>query len=426
MNAFDLNSCFALTAAQIADFRKQGFITSVLGIGTEQGAPLPTGQGGFFRNSDGDVIITRLDKSAMQKLANAGGGNYVSLSAGDADINRLMKTRVKGSRSRVEKGTFETVRWKETGPWLVSLLLPLAALAFRRGWLLSACLLVLTAIPNEPALAFSLMDLWQRQDQQAHKALLAGEAERASALAKDPLRKGVADYRKGDYEAAVEDFSSSGGAEAAYNKGNALAKLGKFQEAIDAYDQALKGQPGMEDAEYNREAVKKLLQQQKQEEQNQQGKQGNKDQQGEQDQRKESEAAEGGQNQQQAEDKTGSARDKEKDNKNAFSEAAEQARKDAAGEDPGQQEELTAKQEQENNSEIAQPQASQQDRDGDQQEKAGTVAEAEDLSSEEKIAAEQWLRRIPDDPAGLLRRKLRYQYIQRGGNAGKPADPQPW
>ncbi len=431
--------------------RKQGFITSVLGIGTEQGAPLPTGQGGFFRNSDGDVIITRLDKSAMQKLANAGGGNYVSLSAGDADINRLMKTRVKGSRSRVEKGTFETVRWKETGPWLVSLLLPLAALAFRRGWLLSACLLVLTAIPNEPALAFSLMDLWQRQDQQAHKALLAGEAERASALAKDPLRKGVADYRKGDYEAAVEDFSSSGGAEAAYNKGNALAKLGKFQEAIDAYDQALKGQPGMEDAEYNREAVKKLLQQQKQEEQNQQGKQGNKDQQGEQDrqdkndqqggqdqqdknnqqgdkgqQRKESEAAEGGQNQQQAEDKTGSARDKEKDNKNAFSEAAEQARKDAAGEDPGQQEELTAKQEQENNSEIAQPQASQQDRDGDQQEKAGTVAEAEDLSSEEKIAAEQWLRRIPDDPAGLLRRKLRYQYIQRGGNAGKPADPQPW
>ncbi|NOY16192.1 MAG: tetratricopeptide repeat protein [Gammaproteobacteria bacterium] len=359
-----------------------------------------------------------------------------------------MKTRVKGSRNRVEKGTFETVRWKETGPWLVILLLPLAALAFRRGWLLSVCLLVLTAIPNEPALAFSMMDLWQRQDQQAHKALLAGEAERASALAKDPLRKGVADYRKGDYEAAVEDFSSSGGAEAAYNKGNALAKLGKLQEAIDAYDQALKGQPGMEDAEYNREAVKKLLQQQKQEEQNQQGKQGNKDQQGGQDQqdknnqqgdkgqqRKESEAAEGGQNQQQAEDKTGSARDKEKDNKNAFSEAAEQARKDAAGEDPGQQEALTAKQEEENNGEngaeedqrpVAQPQASQQDREGDQQEKSGTVAEAEDLSSEEKIAAEQWLRRIPDDPAGLLRRKLRYQYIQRGGNAGKPADPQPW
>jgi Ca-activated chloride channel family protein len=53
-------------------------------------------------------------------------------------------------------------------------------------------------------------------------------------------------------------------------------------------------------------------------------------------------------------------------------------------------------------------------------------ATAEELSSEEQIAAEQWLRRIPDDPAGLLRRKLQYQYIQRGGQAGNPDDVQPW
>jgi len=437
--------------------RRQGFITSVLGMGTEQGAPLPTGQGGFFRNSDGDVITTRLDVPAMQKLANAGGGNYVSLSASDADISRLMEVRVKGSRNRTENDTFETSRWKETGPWLVILLLPLAVLAFRRGWLLSVFLLVFTAIPNQPALAFTMTDLWQRQDQQAHKALLAGEAERASELARDPLRKGAADYRKGDFEAAVEDFSSSDGAEAAYNKGNALAKLGKLQDAIDAYDQALKDQPGMADAEYNREAVEKLLQQQKQQEQKQQGKQDNKnqqgdqnskDQQGEQDQQdknsqqsekgqqgEDSESAEGGQDQQQTEDQAGSVGDKEKDSKNAFSDAAEQARKDAEAKESEQQEELAAKQEKENNSEngaeedqraTTQPEEPQQDKDGDQQERTATAAEAEDLSSEEQIAAEQWLRRIPDDPAGLLRRKLRYQYIQRGGNDGKPADPQPW
>ena len=29
-------------------------------------------------------------------------------------------------------------------------------------------------------------------------------------------------------------------------------------------------------------------------------------------------------------------------------------------------------------------------------------------------AAQQWLRKIPDDPGGLLRRKFRYQYRQRG------------
>ncbi|MFW2438140.1 MAG: VWA domain-containing protein [Arenicellales bacterium] len=428
--------------------RQQGFITSVLGIGTELGAPLPTGQGGFFTNNDGDVITTRLDVPAMKELAKAGGGHYVSLSANDTDITRLMQTRVKGSRSRAENDTFETARWKETGPWLVILLLPLAALAFRRGWLLSVCLIVMTAIPNEPAMAFSMTDLWQRQDQQAHKALLEGEVERASELAKDPLRKGVAEFRKGDFEAAVEDFSFSDSAEAAYNKGNALAKLGKLQQAIDAYDQALKEQPGMQDAEYNREAVEKLLQQQSQ--QDQQDKQDDKNQQGDQDkdnqdkdnqqgdqdqedkdkqqgekgqQGKESESSEGGQ-EQQAEDKA-----------NAFSDAAEQARKDAESEEAEQQEEQAAKPQEGNDSEKgteedqqseAQSAEVQPGENDDQQENGRATAEAEDLSSEEQIAAEQWLRRIPDDPAGLLRRKLRYQYIQRGGGSGKAADPQPW
>ena len=42
----------------------------------------------------------------------------------------------------------------------------------------------------------------------------------------------------------------------------------------------------------------------------------------------------------------------------------------------------------------------------------GTV-DARPLDSEEQLAAEQWLRRIPDDPGGLLRRKFLYQYRQR-------------
>jgi Ca-activated chloride channel family protein len=441
--------------------RQQGYITSILGIGTEQGAPLPTGQGGFFRDNDGDVITTRLDRSAMQKLAEAGGGNYLTLSTSDADITRLMQARIKGARSLSANESFETSRWKETGPWLVILLLPLAALAFRRGWLLSVCLIVFTAMPDQPALAFSMTDLWQRQDQQAHKALLAGDAERASVLAKDPLRKGVADFRNGDYAAAVDDFSKSDSAEAAYNRGNALAKLGKLEEAIDAYDQALKDQPAMEDAEYNRAEVEKLLQQQEQQEQNkdqqnkneqskdqqdkneqdndqknqqgkQDGQQGDKQQSENGQQGDESDSSQGGQDQQQADGK-------EKDNENAFSDAAEQVKNDAEkneaeNKETEQPEQMTVGKQQENDKEqgpeeaqqSSQAEESQQGQDDDQQQKAASVAEAEELSSEEQIAAEQWLRRIPDDPAGLLRRKLRYQYIQRGGDSGKAGDPQPW
>jgi Ca-activated chloride channel family protein len=42
---------------------------------------------------------------------------------------------------------------------------------------------------------------------------------------------------------------------------------------------------------------------------------------------------------------------------------------------------------------------------------AGNMEETPE--SELQKADEQWLRRIPDDPAGLLRRKFRYQYKKR-------------
>ena len=59
---------------------------------------------------------------------------------------------------------------------------------------------------------------------------------------------------------------------------------------------------------------------------------------------------------------------------------------------------------------------------GEQDAPAGTTATAEpaELDSEEQQAAEQWLRRIPDDPGGLLRRKFLYQYRQRAGTAAPP------
>lgn len=258
------------TIKAASELRKQGVVTSVLGFGTEQGAPLPTGRGDFVRNKDGEVVTTRLDLSAMQELARAGGGEFVGLTAGDTDIQRLLNARVASTRSQLADEFDQTTRWKETGPWLVILLLPFAALAFRRGWLLSISLLAMTGLPVEPAMAFAMEDLWQRQDQQAHKALLDGDLEAAAKLARDPLRKGAAEYKQGNYEAAAKEFASAQGSEAAYNEGNALAKLGKYEEAIDAYKEALKEQNNMQDARYNKEAVETLLEKQKQQQQQQQ------------------------------------------------------------------------------------------------------------------------------------------------------------
>ena len=44
------------------------------------------------------------------------------------------------------------------------------------------------------------------------------------------------------------------------------------------------------------------------------------------------------------------------------------------------------------------------------------------LSEEQRLACEQWLRRIPDDPGGLLRRKFALEYRARGDRPPSRSD----
>jgi Ca-activated chloride channel family protein len=49
-----------------------------------------------------------------------------------------------------------------------------------------------------------------------------------------------------------------------------------------------------------------------------------------------------------------------------------------------------------------------------------------DEALEEQQALEQWLRRVPDDPGGLLRRKFRYQTMQRLREGEEPDESVRW
>jgi Ca-activated chloride channel homolog len=46
--------------------------------------------------------------------------------------------------------------------------------------------------------------------------------------------------------------------------------------------------------------------------------------------------------------------------------------------------------------------------------------------AEREQAMQQWLRRIPDDPSGLLREKFRYESRQRQRQGEEIDDDKPW
>ena len=469
----------ALLAAEA--LRAAGHRLAVIGIGTADGAAVPG-----VTSSRGDVIA-RLDAPALRALARAGGGAYAVLSADDADLNRVLRDPAAMARGLKQTEAMQTEVWKGLGPWLVLGLLPFGALAFRRGWVLGLVLLLgaqSSLMVPRPAVALGWNDLWQRRDQQAAQALDSGDYERALTAAEDPARIGAAKFRLGDYAAAAEAFAAGDDAEYAYNRGNALARAGQYEQAIAAYQQALGKDPDHADAEYNKEQVERLLQQQQQQpsgqgqqDETQQDQSDQSDQnQADQDQANQDQANQNqpGQSQsdqnQSGEDDAGQDQSDQNqtDQEQSVGGASDQQQADQADSEQQQsadagkavdQQKQPADEPSEPNSEQASAQASAQasepvsdraDPEAAEQaaadyrdEAAARQAEADeqpqqgppgalaepDFSPEElesRQAADQWLRRIPDDPAGLLRRKFLYQYRGRAAEQADMAVGNPW
>ncbi|HED16996.1 MAG TPA: VWA domain-containing protein [Gammaproteobacteria bacterium] len=429
--------------------RKKGYRISVLGVGTQTADPLTNAQGQLLRTTaDGKLIVPQLEAAALQAVAEAGGGRYHTFNSSDSDIRSLLDNSTSlSTENNLINSEMQGQDWKDSGPWLALLLLPLAALAFRRGWLLSLVLLVGVLSPPQQAMAADWEDLWQRPDQQAAIALAEKDYARASQVAEDPLQRGSAEYKRKNYAQALKDFSRASGTTADYNRGNTLAKLGRYKEAITAYETALKSAPGMKDALANKAAVEALLRQQKKQNKKQQGKkqqgknqqgknqqgknQQGKNQQGKNQQGKNQQGkSQQGKNQQgknqQGKNQQGKNRQGKnqqnngKADKNQFANAAKALEKKHAAEKSAAEKKTDQNRNKGLNNNGGKSPAEQQ-----QAQANGQPARAESLSTEEEIAAEQWLRRIPDDPGGLLRRKFLYQYQQRPQREGT-GSRQPW
>lgn len=396
---------------------------SVLGIGTEQGAPIPLPEGGYLKDNHGTIIVPQLEQPLLQSLTRSLGGRYQTMTVADDDLKSLLPTgKINQIFSEQVSTDREFNQWYDAGYWLVWLLLPVALLGFRRGWLV---VLMLTLLPiTQDTMAFNWDDLWLTRDQQGAKALQEGNPELAARLFKTPSWKAEALFQSQQFEESASTLNTqridSGNAILEYNRANALAKAGKLQEAIDGYDQALALQPDMDDARFNRNLVEQLLKQQSQ--QNQESNKAPKKDQQQSGQERDNQQSQTNENPSDSQntDRPESSASQDKDHgKTPRGSGADSQQQDSSSTEQNQktnQQQTQPNQTEEDAPDTSQPSGRQEEpdknRDKSQQTRTGTSDRENDEQplSPEQQAIESWLRTIPDDPGGLLRRKFLQQH----------------
>ena len=371
----------------------------ILGLGTSEGAPIPMGNGGFVKDKNGSILLPKLDSSALRELADLGGGKFVSMSNDDSDINHLLQAVASDfpETTAVSDQTFDI--WEDYGYWLILLLLPLLLASFRKG-VVFVIILAPSLFNASPTQASIWQDLWFTEDQQGYKALQQGDTEAAQGLFENPRWQASAAYKNQDYQAAAKQFSQGSGTDDFYNLGNSLARAGDLDGAIKAYNQALAIEPDMEDAIANRQLIEQLKQQQQN--QDQKGDPQNQDQDGESQDQDQQQS----QSQQQSEDQQ---------------QQSEEQQSSEQQQNTGEEDEST-EQEQEEKSKAASNEE-QPEEEQSEEEQSKQLSEEDSLKQQQQMELQQWLRRVPDDPGGLLKQKFRYQSQQRASEQRNPPPP---
>ncbi len=389
----------------------QGASLAILGLGTENGGPVKiSDEQGLLRNKDGSIAIVKLSRDAFQALTNATGGTYSEISLDDTDWQSLLKPIDPLSlQSRESDRQYDA--WYDRGTELCLILLVLALPAFRKGIIF--CLVLIPSLLISPQSEASIWSsLWQRADQQGAELLDNGDPNAAAAIFENKQWKSIAHYRDGNFSASAKSLEGIDTPDANYNRGNALAQLGEYQKAIDAYQQTLNTEPEHTDALFNKALVEKLLEQQKQQEQQQQNQQNQQNSDND-------EQSEGEQGDQQQQNQDPSQQNQQNDEQQ---DQDQQQQQDQQNDQNSQQDQNEQSSEQE---QTESEQQQQQNEQASEQAQEGHPKPFDELSDEEKQTMEQWMRQIPDDPGGLLRRKFRYQYEQRQRN-GQNEVPETW
>lgn len=377
----------------------RGYRVSVLAMGTAAGAG--------YRDREGRIHRSALEPAMLAAVATAGGGRVHAWDEAPGQVVAALGRAGTGHEGGSTPAHGAGLVREDGGFWLLPPALLLLLFAFRRGGVLALLVLGLLA-PPPPVLAAGqeapAASLWRRADQAAHARSAA--AERA--------------YREGDFDAAARGFAGVPGADAAYNRGNALARAGRYEEAIAAYDEALSAEPGMPDALANRAAVQAAMRRGPPPpggaRDNDRPPDGGDDGQG----AGRSDSGQGADGRAAPDDRTGRAPE---DDATAPAAPPEGRDEDAAAPPPTSDDAGPGDDAGQDAADAAQREAMQRaleaggddvgGQDAGERPRASAASPEDSAAEEREQANAAWLRRVPDDPGALLRARFRNEHLRR-------------
>lgn len=366
---------------------------SVLGFGTEAGAPVKLENGELLKTATGAVVIPKLPQTQLAALAKRSGGVYAQATASANALDSLLNLPPLSALDQANAGKqIQGDQWQDNAIYLVWLLLPLLLLQRKYSSLLSLGVLMLLPYQADAA---EWRDLWQTKQQQAIQDYASGNFTSAQNKFSDPLWQGNAAYRSGDYAAAEQAFRQAAeqnpDKDALHNLGNSLAQQQRYEEALAAYQQALEYSKDFAPAQQNADLMQQLLQQQEQEQQQKQEQQEQQQQDGEKQQQQDADG------EPQSNDNADSEGDTDSESQQQQTEQQQQ------NAEPEQQEQAEQ-----------QPMQTEEDVQPDATEQQQAVHETwPNATPEEQQQLDNLLRKVQDDPALLLRNKMYLEYLKR-------------
>ena len=188
---------------------------TVITVGTESGGVVQIPNYGLLKDSNDKLIMPKLPLKRFQQLSQKSNIKWVALVPGQDSVAALLPPELASTEAQTDSEVQKEVNHPlDIGSYFLFLLIPLAALIFRRGTLLS--LMVVLVFPTalfspQPSYAEEgLSDfsaIFKSHDQQGYQAWEAKKYKAAEALFENPQWRASALYRQGKYAEAAKLFN---------------------------------------------------------------------------------------------------------------------------------------------------------------------------------------------------------------------------